>query len=189
MTWVYASNAKPGIQINLLQKSYFLDKSNFFKRFFYDLLFFYLTFVVIVNIILGVLIGAFGEQRLISQKKTFDIQNICFICGGSKEKFEKRNINFEEHRLKIHNIWDYVSYFIYLRCTDSQDLNFNNAYAKDLISSQKISIFPVFQNKEEPEIDKFEKDILELKMGYLGSIINKNILMSKVDLPDRKSVV
>jgi hypothetical protein len=170
MTWVYGSNHKPGIQINLMNKSYYLDKDNYIRRFFYDLLFFYLTFVVVVNIFLGVLIGAFGEQRLISQKKNSDILNVCYICGGSREKFEKRNIYFEEHRNKTHNIWDYVSYFIYLRCNNSQDLNYNNSYAKDLILSQKISIFPVFHEKEEPEYDKYEKDIQELKQDAETSV-------------------
>ncbi len=38
MAWVYASNHKPGIQINLNQKSFFIDDHTYMKRFFYPIL-------------------------------------------------------------------------------------------------------------------------------------------------------
>ena len=188
MAIVFSSNHKPGIQINLINKSYFIDKKVFFIRFFYDLGFFYLTYVGMVNLILGVLISGFSDERRKSHEKKFDLENVCFICGGTKEKFEKKNINFEEHKSKVHNIKDYLSYFNYLRCKDRTDLNFSKAYVQEMIKCQKITIFPTFQEKDEPDIDISDKDVQELleitKQKEEGDQNEKNDLIRVIERND-----
>ena len=172
MSWVYASNAKPGIQINLMDKSYFIDYKTYLKRFAFDLMYYYLTFVVALNVVLGILISSFSNQRQISQQITYDLNNICYICGGKKDDFKKKNLDFEDHREKEHFLWDYFSYFIFLRVTDIKELNYNNSYAKNMVNSQNIYIFPVFDENQESEKDDFNEDLENLK--YFSEEHNKN---------------
>lgn len=128
-------------------------------RFFYDLTFFYLLEIIMNNFLLGILLDSFNLHRHISQKKAYDNYNICFICGANKDNLEKKNISFNDHRNITHNIWDYVSYLIYLRKMDSQDLNFNNSYVKTMIDQQKIGFFPMYTDDEKLYLNNINNKI------------------------------
>lgn len=140
---------KTGIQLLLSDKSLQLETGIYWLRYFYDVLFFYFFATVMPNYFLGILLDSFNIHRHISQKKEFDIANVCFICGGKKDEFEKENIDFVKHK-QIHNIWDYISYLIFIRKSNEHDLNSNNAYVKQKINERSISFFPIYKsNKNE----------------------------------------
>lgn len=57
------------------------DDSNFYKRLIFDLLFFILVTLVLLGIFLGIIVDAFGDLRDDINKRSYDINNICFTCG------------------------------------------------------------------------------------------------------------
>lgn len=153
----YGFSHKAGVQVIMADTSYFIARGEYIERFFYDLIFFYLLEIVMNNFLLGILLDSFNKHRTISQKRADDIANKCFICGEKKDKLEKESINFVDHTSKTHNIWDYVSYLIFLRKSDSQELNFNNSYVKDMIENQSIGFFPKIKKGEPKAVEDNSK--------------------------------
>jgi len=85
----------------------------FVARVIFDLSFFIIMIILLLNLIFGMIIDAFGELRDQKSKDEEDQKNICFICGIERSEFE-RHCNFEEHTVEEHNIWSYVFYLVYL---------------------------------------------------------------------------
>ena len=56
-------------------------KTQYYARFTFDLSFYILVRQIIFNIIFGIIIDTFAEQREIEKEIMKDKQNHCFICG------------------------------------------------------------------------------------------------------------
>lgn len=59
-------------------------------RVIYDLLFFFIIIVIVLNLIFGVIIDTFADLRSEKQQKETDLKNTCFICGMFILKFHER---------------------------------------------------------------------------------------------------
>lgn len=151
----------------MTSKSFFIN-SNYYARFFYEVLFFYFFTIIINNYFMGILVDCFNMNRKASQMKSHDISNICFICGGKKDLFEKHNIRFEDHISITHNLIDYISYLIYIRNMDYQDLNYNNSYVKKMVDEGKIGFFPQYEEAVHEEKIEYEEEIKQLSSQIKG---------------------
>jgi len=89
------------------------DIGLFIGRVVFDLSFFILMIILLLNLIFGMIIDAFGDLRDQKTSNEEDEKNVCFICGIERSEFEK-HVNFEEHIFEEHNIWSYVYYIAYL---------------------------------------------------------------------------
>jgi len=98
--------------------------------------------IVLIHIVFGIILDTFCELRKKQFEYDYDIQNICFICNISRDECEKNNKNFDEHREKEHNVWDYNNYMISLRLQNSQDLNNMNSYALNELMKKNIGWIP-----------------------------------------------
>ena len=49
----------------------------------YDMLFFFIVIIIVLNLIFGVIIDTFADLRSEKQQKEEIIKNSCFICGES----------------------------------------------------------------------------------------------------------
>ena len=59
-----------------------LQEALFFLRVLYDLSFFFLVIIIIIqNLIFGVIIDTFADLRSEKNKKEYQLKNTCFICG------------------------------------------------------------------------------------------------------------
>ena len=47
----------------------------------YDLLFFFVVIIIVLNLIFGVIIDTFADLRSEKQQKDEILKNTCFICG------------------------------------------------------------------------------------------------------------
>lgn len=47
----------------------------------YDLLFFFIVIIIVLNLIFGVIIDTFADLRSEKQQKDEILKNTCFICG------------------------------------------------------------------------------------------------------------
>lgn len=76
----------------LSQKSHFLfrpatfQESYFFWRIIYDLSFFVVLIIIVLNLIFGVIIDTFGDLRGEKNEKEDILKNTCFICGLERGK-------------------------------------------------------------------------------------------------------
>ena len=53
----------------------------FIGRVVYDLLFFFILIIIVLNLIFGVIIDTFADLRSEKQQKDDVLKNTCFICG------------------------------------------------------------------------------------------------------------
>lgn len=84
-----------------------------------DLLFFVTVIVMLLNIIFGIVIDTFAQQRDLQKQIKENIENVCFVCGIDRNTFDRKHpIGFEHHRLIEHNIWHYLSFIVHLDIKD-----------------------------------------------------------------------
>lgn len=68
-----------------------LQEPLFAARVVYDLLFYFIVIIIVLNLIFGVIIDTFADLRSEKQKKEEILKTTCFICGKcywSVGKFE-----------------------------------------------------------------------------------------------------
>lgn len=58
-----------------------VQESLFPARVVYDLLFFFIVIIIVLNLIFGVIIDTFADLRSEKQKKEEILKTTCFICG------------------------------------------------------------------------------------------------------------
>lgn len=58
-----------------------LKENMFVGRVVYDLLFFFIVIIIVLNLIFGVIIDTFADLRSEKQNKEEILKNTCFICG------------------------------------------------------------------------------------------------------------
>lgn len=56
-------------------------ESLFVPRVIYDLLFFFIVIIIVLNLIFGVIIDTFADLRSEKQQKELILKNTCFVCG------------------------------------------------------------------------------------------------------------
>ena len=121
--------------------------SRYIGRIFYDDLFFILVVIIMIDMVFGIIIESFQELGNEEQKHVNDKKNHCFICHVNRGTVEKNRKDFDEHREKIHNLWNYVNYMISLKFADIHDLNAINSYAREKIDIKNISWLPTYKDE------------------------------------------
>ncbi|KAL4464407.1 hypothetical protein ABPG72_010894 [Tetrahymena utriculariae] len=101
---------------------------DFYTTFIFDFSFFIIISQIMLNVISGIIIDAFADLRDEQHQTEFDIENVCFICDIQKWEFEKNGFNFARHTTKIHNIWNYVNFLVYLNILGRENANGTETY-------------------------------------------------------------
>lgn len=86
----------------------------FWSRFFYDITFFVIIKLILINIISGIIIDNFGNLRDEMNARETDIRNNCFVCGVSRHAFDEQGLSFEEHIRSNHSILVYILFLIHI---------------------------------------------------------------------------
>uniref|UniRef100_A0A669AYM2 Inositol 1,4,5-trisphosphate receptor n=1 Tax=Oreochromis niloticus TaxID=8128 RepID=A0A669AYM2_ORENI len=87
----------------------------------YDLLFYFIVIIIVLNLIFGVIIDTFADLRSEKQKKEEILKTTCFICGLERDKFDNKTVSFEEHIKLEHNIWNYLYFIVLVREKNKTD--------------------------------------------------------------------
>ena len=178
------------------------DVGLFVWRVIFDMSFFIIMIILLLNLIFGMIIDSFGEIRDQKSSNDEDQKNVCFICGIERSEFE-RHTNYEEHILNDHNPWAYVYYIVYLldryktakvEMTDIENLVLEKYNQKDIgwipigKSLTLERIHAKEELKKEDEIEKLTKkvDFLTKKEVEKEEEIEK--LMKKVDFITKKEI-
>ncbi|KAM7408499.1 hypothetical protein PAMA_002295 [Pampus argenteus] len=78
------------------------------ERIIFDITFFFFVIVILLAIIQGLIIDAFGELRDQQEQVKEDMETKCFICGMGSEYFDTVPHGFETHTLQEHNLANYL---------------------------------------------------------------------------------
>ena len=150
------------------------QKGIFFANAIFDLTFFFLMITLLLNLIFGMIIDAFGQLRDEKTYNTDDKLNVCFICGIPRSEYERTG-SFDRHISEEHNMWIYVSYVNYLQEKNKAfptDLTDIENYVLDRYSKKDNDWLPVGRSltlernlaredkEKKSETDKMRDDIL-----------------------------
>ncbi|NIG58340.1 hypothetical protein BU61_1067 [Pontoporia blainvillei] len=114
----------------------------FAARVIYDLLFFFMVIIIVLNLIFGVIIDTFADLRSEKQKKEEILKTTCFICGLERDKFDNKTVTFEEHIKEEHNMWHYLCFIVLVKVKDSTEYTGPESYVAEMIKDWLISRAP-----------------------------------------------
>jgi len=90
------------------------DDPLFWGRFVYDLAYFIVIIVVLLNVIFGIILDTFGELRDDRNQKSQDIASTCYICGQTRSTLELKASGWKNHFTGEHSPFAYLAFLIYL---------------------------------------------------------------------------
>ncbi|MCI4380792.1 hypothetical protein PGIGA_G00244100 [Pangasianodon gigas] len=111
----------------------------------YDLLFYFIVIIIVLNLIFGVIIDTFADLRSEKQKKEEILKTTCFICGLERDKFDNKTVSFEEHIKLEHNIWNYLYFIVLVREKNKTDYTGPESYVAHMIKNKNLDWFPRMQ--------------------------------------------
>ncbi|KAJ7396595.1 inositol 1,4,5-trisphosphate receptor type 1 [Pitangus sulphuratus] len=121
---------------------YSLLEPLFAARVIYDLLFFFMVIIIVLNLIFGVIIDTFADLRSEKQKKEEILKTTCFICGLERDKFDNKTVTFEEHIKEEHNMWHYLCFIVLVKVKDSTEYTGPESYVAEMIKERNLDWFP-----------------------------------------------
>jgi len=152
----------------------------------YDLMYFILVLVLLLNIIFGIILDTFSALREDTAEKLSIMKNSCFICGLDKVDFDdaaqKRNEQkgFVKHTKEEHNMWDYLFFLVYLDNKDSTEYTGAETYVNECVQNEDIAWIPTrramaleFDNSADEEADaigNLKKELSRQTNSILGRI-------------------
>merc|ERR1712051_210752 len=102
-------------------------------RVIYDMLFFFLVIIIVLNLIFGVIIDTFADLRAEKQEKEETLKNSCFIRGLERKEFDNKNVTFEDHIRREHNMWHYLYFIVLIKVKDPTEFTGPESYVHDMV--------------------------------------------------------
>jgi hypothetical protein len=125
-------------------------------RIIFDITFFFVVIVILLAIIQGLIIDSFGELRDRAEDVQMEMETKCFICGISKEQFDKTPHGFELHVKQEHNMANYMFFLMYLINKPETEYTGQESYVWKLYQERSWDFFPVgdcFRFRQERLLD------------------------------------
>ena len=115
-------------------------------RWFVDLLFFISVIVLLMNIVFGIVIDTFAQQRDEQTQRKDNMENVCFVCGIDRNTFDRKHpFGFEYHIKYEHNIWHYLSYIIHVQQKKKTEYTGPEAYVAANLEQNSYGFFPILK--------------------------------------------
>uniref|UniRef100_A0A1I7YYU4 Inositol 1,4,5-trisphosphate receptor n=1 Tax=Steinernema glaseri TaxID=37863 RepID=A0A1I7YYU4_9BILA len=155
----------------------------FMWRIVYDMSFFIVLIIIVLNLIFGVIIDTFGDLRTEKNEKEDVLKNTCFICGLERGRFDNKTVSFEEHRENEHNLWHYLYFIVWLQIKDETEFTGPESYVSACIKERNRDWFPRMQaislSEEETETEQPEISDLREQMRTIQNTVKD--LAKKMD--------
>uniref|UniRef100_H2YYU6 Inositol 1,4,5-trisphosphate receptor n=1 Tax=Ciona savignyi TaxID=51511 RepID=H2YYU6_CIOSA len=117
----------------------------FMGRVVYDLLFFFILIIIVLNLIFGVIIDTFADLRSEKQQKDDVLRNTCFICGLERKSFDNKTVSFETHVKEEHNMWHYLYFVVLVKVKDPTEFTGPESYVYNQVKERLLEWFPRMQ--------------------------------------------
>jgi hypothetical protein len=80
----------------------------------FDLTFFILVIVILLNITFGIILNSFSQLRDEKKEKLNDIYSRCYICGHHRSEINLRGGGWRWHLVGEHSPFAYIAFLIYV---------------------------------------------------------------------------
>lgn len=124
-------------------------------RIIFDITFFFFVIVILLAIIQGLIIDAFGELRDQLESVKEDMESNCFICGIGKDYFDKVPHGFDTHVQQEHNLANYMFFLMHLINKPDTEYTGQETYVWNMYQQRCWDFFPVgdcFRKQYEEEL-------------------------------------
>ncbi|XP_028825170.1 ryanodine receptor 1-like isoform X5 [Denticeps clupeoides] len=108
----------------------------------FDITFFFFVIVILLAIIQGLIIDAFGELRDQQEQVKEDMETKCFICGIGSDYFDTTPHGFETHTMDEHNLANYMFFLMYLINKDETEHTGQESYVWKMYQERCWDFFP-----------------------------------------------
>ena len=90
------------------------EHATWMQRTFFDLVFFLVVTVILLNVVFGIIIDTFGDLR--DQKKDKDENKVtmCFVCGLEQRELKAGGVSWAKHIGEQHHMWNYIYYLMHI---------------------------------------------------------------------------
>ena len=149
----YGTRAGGGIGDVLPIISFKHDVNMFVGRFIYDMTFFIIIIMIMGNVTFGLVVDTFGALRDDTYQYENDRTNICFICQLSKDGCLLKNIDYEKHIKRDHNLWSYVDFLTYLHLYNANDFTRIEGSVWDRLLEKDYGWLPIDPDAREDDDD------------------------------------
>lgn len=170
------------------------DKFNFAMRWWFDLSFFVVIIIILLNVIFGIIIDTFAAMREMTESKMDDMKNTCFICSVDRYTFDRQGTPFEIHIKAEHNMWLYLYYLVYLKTKDETEYTGLESYIAGLLEEEDVSFYPMHKAMclaaDDEEEDPFQVGVNEKfdKMSQEVAFLKKSVLDLKSEGANMQSM-
>jgi hypothetical protein len=124
-------------------------------RLLFDVSFFIIVLIILLNIIFGIVIDSFSQLRDEKALIENDMKEKCFICSISEAEFNRHSIDFQHHIKNEHLVWEYLYFFVYLKRKEVTDFTGAESFCCEMIKKKETSFFPI--NMSLSIVDKMKK--------------------------------
>ena len=114
-----------------------------FLRLSFDITFFFIVVVILLAIIQGLIVDAFGQLRDQEDAVALEMQTKCFICGLSNNEFDHIPHGFDKHITKDHCIAHYMFFLLYLIKKRESEFSGQESFVWEMYLKRDWDIFPV----------------------------------------------
>ena len=112
-------------------------------RFFFDISYWTIINILLLNMVNGVIISSFGSKREEDDARDSDRKNKCFMCSVDTKSFQKLRVNYVTHIKTAHNVKHYIEFLMGIMIKETADLEDDEIYIKEQIIEGGIKVFPL----------------------------------------------
>jgi len=95
----------------------------------------------------GIIITTFSQLREDNEKKQSNIEDACYICGNTRDDFERDEVDFKLHMKTEHNYMNYLRFLISITMKEFKELNAEEGYIfKSLDDCTIIGCYPLYHS-------------------------------------------
>jgi hypothetical protein len=109
----------------------------------FDLVFFTVVVLILLNLLFGVIIDTFSELRQDRQAASNAWESNCFICGLDRMVFDRLPVGFKRHRDEEHCPFHYLYFIAYVLEKDETEFTGMEQYLYERIQKKDASFFPI----------------------------------------------
>lgn len=112
-------------------------------RYLYDLCFFVVVTIGLLNLIFGIIIDTFSSIREKAYEENQIRENRCTICGLTRQEFERREAGgWYKHYQIEHNLWAYYFFLIHLDTKESTEFTGLEDYVNKCRQQRSLDWLP-----------------------------------------------
>lgn len=118
------------------------DHKDYWSRFTFDMLFYLIIIIILMNIIFGIIIDTFAQLRSQREAVLRDINNVCYVCGLDRGEIERKGRGWMYHFMIEHSPLAYLSFLVYLIETPIVDCAGIEKYVKEKFQRRDATFMP-----------------------------------------------